>query len=159
MQNTIEQTDTTTATLEANDIALIGVGGVAFLGVALIGGAIVGNALLVAMLTIGSAVILWMKMPGQLKEMWGVRHLISWSLTKNAAEKVGNWDWKQSALDHEIMLDVAVSIGAFALFGTTVTGILTAAMVGLGISVMLRVRKVFLHFWGKFDAARSIFAI
>lgn len=159
MHSTIEQTETAPTTLEANDIALIGVGGVAFLGVALIGGAIAGNALLVSMLTVGSAVILWMKMPGQLKEMWGIRHLISLLLSKNAAEKVGSWNWKQFALNHEILLDVTVSVGAFALFGTTVTGILTAAMVGLGISVMLRARKVFLHYWEKFGAARSLFAI
>lgn len=148
MQNSIvEPTEVVQAEVieqvTGEDIAMICVGGAAVVGITIVGGAIATNAVLLAMLTIGSAVVLWLKMPAHMQNIWGVRHLLSWLLPKAAAERALAFNWKNFAMRHELAIDVGVSVGAFFLYGATITGMVAAGLAGLGISVMLRLRKVF----------------
>ena len=110
----------------------------------LVGGKIIGTALVLSIASIGSAVVLYVKMPGPMEEIrvanWVINRL---PMTTERRKRLLNWDWKKAMERNEIAADVIISVGAVFVFGTTLSGLLSATITGLGISTMLRFMRMY----------------
>jgi len=127
----------------SEDVALIGVGGAGVCLVVLVGGVVAGNAMLISVLSLGGATILWIKLPSTLEKA----PVLSWIVNKlpisaKRKEAILGFEWKPAALKHELLVDLVVSLGAVAMFGLTISGLIAAGFVGLSVSVLLRLRKI-----------------
>ncbi len=129
--------------ITSEDLAILAVGTVGMGVLLMFGGKIVTTALLVSVTTVGSGTILWIKMPDKVEDIPLVSTLIK-KLPISAEKKL--WileqNWKHKADDYELLIDLLVSIGVVMIFGTTITGLLSAGMTGLMVSGIFRVRKV-----------------
>lgn len=130
--------------LAKEDLALgIAVGGTFGL-MLLVGGKIIGTALVLSIATIGSATVLYIKLPSRMDEMFVTRTIIkNLPLPKEKRQQMLSWDWKKAMERHEIAADVIISVGAVFVFGTTLSGLLSATITGLGFSTMLRFANTF----------------
>jgi len=136
------------------DIALIGVGGASVCLVVLVGGVVAGNAMLISVLSMGGGTILWIKMPETLEKAPPLRWIVN-RLPISAERKAAilSFKWKPALLKHELLTDIAVSLGAIAFFGLTLSGIVAAGFVGVSMSVLLRLRRVVLCLKDRMEAA------
>lgn len=125
--------------LTKEDITLgVAVGGTFGLMI-LVGGNIIGTALVLSIATIGSATVLYIKLPGRMDEMSVTRAVIrNLPIPEENRQRMLGWDWKKAMERHEIAADVVISVGAVFVLGTTLSGLLSATITGLGFSSMLR---------------------
>jgi hypothetical protein len=129
--------------LSDEDWAILGVGGVGIGVIILAGGKVATNALLLSVMSVGSAVILWIKMPPTLGSVGWIQKLVRKSRLKDSTkEKLLAFRWKDWLREHELLMDLLASCGVLFLFGTTLTGLLAAGLTALAISAILRLDKV-----------------
>ena len=134
-------------TITSEDLALIGVGSAGVCLVVLVGGVVAGNAMLISVLSLGGATILWIKLPATLEKAPALKWIVSkLPLSEKQKAAICSFEWKPAFLKHELLIDLIVSLGAFAFFGLTIAGMISAGLVGLSISVVLRLRKLTIAF-------------
>jgi hypothetical protein len=142
--------------ITGEDIAIIVVGSTGTMLLILVGGAVAGNAMLISLLTTGSSAILWMKLPGRLRDIPGMRHgLAILPLSEETRERLLASNWKEWLMDHEILMDILATGAIFAVFGTTLTGLMAAGLTDLTISVLMRCRRLWKSTQGNLAAWKS----
>jgi hypothetical protein len=125
------------------DIALGAAVGSTFGFMLLVGGKIIGTALVLSIASIGGATILYIKLPSKAEESGVMASIVSkLPISRERRQRLLSWDWKKSMERHEIACDVAISVGAVFVFGTTLSGLLAAAVTGIGFSAMIRVVNI-----------------
>lgn len=129
--------------ITGEDIGIIVVGSSGALLLVLVGGAIAGNAMIVSTLVAGSSAILWLKLPGEIRQIPGARYAIAiLPLSEETKQRLLEGNWKEWLMDHEILMDIVATGAIFSLFGTTLTGLMAAGLTDLTISVMMRARRL-----------------
>lgn len=126
------------------DLSLMLAGGGTFAIMLLVGGKIIGTAMLLSVASIGGASVLYIKVPGRMDELGPIAGVIKrLPITKAQKESALNWDWKKAIEKHEVAADIAISVGAVFVFGTSLTGLLSATITGLGMSLMFRIIRMY----------------
>lgn len=124
----------------------------------LVGGKIIGTALVLSVATIGGAIVLYIKMPEKMAQIRLTNWIISGlPMSENRRNRLLNWDWKQAMERHELAADVVISVGAVFVFGTTLSGLLSATITGLGLSSLLRLRQMYKRARAKMEGDRRTF--
>lgn len=152
----LEAEQLTTESITGEDVALVSVGSAGVILIVLVGGAVAGNAVLISLLSVGSGSILWIKSPKTIGEIPVVSHVAKrLPISPERKKALLSHDWKASVLRHELLLDIAVSLGVVGLFGTTVTGLVAAGLTGLSVSVLLRLSSMAKKVAGNMDFWKS----
>lgn len=108
------------------DAVILVVGSASVGTVLFLGGSLATTAGLLAVLSSASMLILLTKLPDDLSR------LPEW-----IPDTIRGFQWKKWLIRHQVLVDILVSVGAVAAMGTTVTGLLASAIIGLCTSMAL----------------------
>jgi hypothetical protein len=133
--------------LTGEDLALLGIAAGTTTMVVLVGGAIVGTAVILATLTVGSAAVIWVKIPPRIEQLSLLRAVIKKIpdaiLSPARKRAMLRWNWKQFVDNHEIAVDIGFSVAVTLMFGLSVTGLVAGSIAGFGVSILLRIRRIY----------------
>jgi hypothetical protein len=131
------------SSISVEDRLVLAIAGTGATIVLVAGGKIATTALLLSVMTLGSGMILWVKMPNDLGSIPALeRALKLLPISKEKRSDILECDWKSVAEKHEVALDIIASIAVFLLYGATLTGLIAAGLTGVGFSVAFKIKSI-----------------
>lgn len=129
--------------MSAEDRLVLAIAGTGATIILVAGGKIATTALLLSVMTLGSGMILWVKMPRDLGSIPALERVLKLlPISKERRSSILECDWKSIAEKHEVALDIIASIAVFLLYGATLTGLIAAGLTGIGCSIAFKIKHI-----------------
>lgn len=129
--------------IKSEDRLVLAVAGVGATIIVLAGGKVASTALLLSVMTLGGAIILWIKMPNDLGSVPGLERVLKLlPMGEEKRNEILTCDWKKVAEKHQVAIDVIASLSVFLLYGGTIVGMIAAGLTGLGVSIVFKIKAM-----------------